>query len=85
MWDLTWAKAHSISSGLNPGLLSSSGLGPPEPLSAPPASEAAQPPAEAMQTSAVAPAAADSSQPAQVLDVSSNIPCTDFLGCTASC
>ena len=69
MWDLTWAKAHSISSGLNPGLLSSSGLGPPEPPPAPAASEAAQPPAEAMQTtSAEAPTAAEASQPAQVLN-----------------
>jgi hypothetical protein len=67
LWDLTWAKAHGISSGLNPAMLRDAGVALPEEPAAEPeepaaAEEAAEPAAAAEE--AVEPAAAEEAAPA---------------------
>ena len=61
MWTLTWSKAHAISSGLNPGLLAASGLGPPVPP--PDSPKEASPPQGSHDPSAQPPPPGPSQQP----------------------
>ena len=68
MWTLTWSKAHTISSGLNPGLLSASGLGPPvpppeSPKPTPESPKESHPPQASLDPSAQPPPPGPSQQP----------------------